>query len=181
MKSEIKQIATFLILINCQCSSAQEITSSDIWHYKSQLFLLKKDGYYLVEGLYSPLKYSQAYIDTLFPSNNKSDSFIGKTYFLYFENNQPKLINKNHKKGIVKIKPANDKELQERNRKYNNFYYMPYEIKISRYSRSLSEKNRDKYEAFNEDRNEMYKKLNELNIEAFKQYFDEFIKKYDIK
>lgn len=104
-----------------------------------------------------------------------------KHTFCDFENNQPKLINKNHKKGIVKIKPANDKELQERNRKYNNFYYMPYEIKISRYSRSLSEKNRDKYEAFNEDRNEMYKKLNELNIEAFKQYFDEFIKKYDIK
>lgn len=180
MLSRIQQVVTILLVV-CQCSYAQENTTNSIWHNKSYLFLLKMDGYYLVEDFYFPQKYSKAYIDTLLPSNSASDTFTGKKFLLYLENNQQKLTYNNKRKKKIKIKPANDEELWERNKRHNFNYYRSYERKISEYSRLLSETNSDKYQAFNNNRDEMYKKQNELSIEAFRQYFDEFINKYNLE
>jgi hypothetical protein len=118
----------FLILLAVNCLIfAQGNDEKIVGHHRSEYFVLKENGCYLVERLGSPLKYSKVIKDTLLSVNNEADTFKGKIFILYFKNDKLQLVNQKYKREIMKLKAIDDEAIKNRNRKHNFFYYMPYE------------------------------------------------------
>ena len=179
----MKQFLLFFLLIltvNCLVF-AQDNVEKIIGHHRSEYFVLKENNYYLVERLGSPLKYSKVINDTLLSVNNEADTFKGKIFILYFKNDKLQLVNRKYKREVMKLKAIDEEAIKSRNRKRNFYYYMPHEMKISQYAKLLNEKDKSEYGIFSKDRTEMYKKVEELDIEDFKHYFDTFLKEYNIE
>lgn len=174
-------LLTSLILLAVNCLIfAQDNDAKIIGHHRNEYFVLKENGYYSVERLGSPLKYSRVINDTLLPVNNEADTFKGNVFILYFKNDKLQLVNQKYKREIMKLKAIDEEAIKNRNRKHNFFYYWPHERKISQYARSLNKKDKGEYEIFDKNRTEMYKKIEELNITDFKHYFDTFLKEYNL-
>jgi hypothetical protein len=173
-------ISLILLTVNCLIF-AQNDDTKIVGHHRNEFFVLKENGYYLVERLGSPLKYSKVESDTLLPVDSRADTFKGNIYTLYYKDDKLQLINRKYKREVMKLKVIDEEAIKNRNRKHNFFYYKPYERKISQYARLLSEKDKGEYEIFSKDRVEMYKKIEELKIKDFKYYFDTFLKKYNFE
>lgn len=175
---------SFIMLLCFLClsdyMSAQSIDLKLVGHCRTEYYVLKGDGYYVVEHL-SPLKYGEAIYDTLFPTHNHTDTFQGRKYSLYHKDGYIRLANNRYKHGVLKIKDIDEEARTARESMYNYFFLRPYEEQMAQHSRRLrDEKKLKEYETFDDDRTRVYNLSNSIDTERFKDSFRVFIEKYNL-
>lgn len=160
--------------------SAQSRDLKLVGHCRTEYYLLKGDGYYVVEQLV-PLKYTEAKYDTLFPVHEHTDTFQGMKYILYHKDGNIRLANKRYKHGVLKIRTLDAEAKKERESIYNYFFLRPYEEQMAQHSRRLrDEKKLKEYETFDDDRTRMYNLSNSIDTERFQDSLHVFIEKYNL-
>lgn len=159
---------------------AQSTDLKLVGHCRTEYYLLKGDGYYVVEHL-SPLKYGEAIYDTLFPTYNHKDTFRGRKYTLYYKDGNIRLANNRYKHGVLKIKDLDEEARTARVSMQNHFLSSPYEPHMAQLARRLrDEKKLKEYETFDDDRTRMYNLSNSIDTERFRDSFRVFIEKYNL-
>ncbi|MBW7912658.1 MAG: hypothetical protein H3C54_02895 [Taibaiella sp.] len=160
--------------------SAQSIDLKLVGHCRTEYYVLKGDGYYVVEHL-SPLKYGEAIYDTLFPTHNHTDTFRGRKYSLYRKDGNIRLANNRYKHGVLKIKDIDEEARTARESIHNHFVSSPYEPQMAELARKLMTKKRtEDYSKFNRDREHIYDLSRSIGTEKFKDSFRVFIEKYNL-
>lgn len=175
---------SFIMLLCFLClsdyMSAQSIDLKLVGHCRTEYYLLKGDGYYVVEHL-SPLKYGKAIYDTLFPAHNHTDTFRGRKYSLYHKDGYIRLANNRYKHGVLKIRDLDAEARMDRERIHNYFVCSPYEQQMAQYSwRLRNEKKTEDYSKFNRDRDHMYDLSQSISTVRFRDSFRVFIETYNL-